>query len=489
MIFVFEIEYLTGVAFAAQGPETEAPDWPPQPDRVFSALVATWGARGEKEAEAKALKWLERQPVPTISASDTEPRNAPLSYVPPNDPKTGRSGDATILPIYRRRQPRRFPSSRPHKPVVHLFWETTPPDEDTFQALNRLAVDTAYIGHSASLTRCRFLYCESLPTEDSQSPKRRIYEGRFDELRRDYARFINSNGKVGRPHPGDPVTFDLSKTDYTQHSYFSPDWLILEHIDGQMPDIRAAALVSKEIRDTILSGYRQCGMEDHIPAVVSGHTQEGYPTQTAHLAVIPLAFAGYPYADGHVLGFALVPPHGNDLLKNENFLRVMRKIAPRLSEGERRSLSLNLRRFGVKLSPTLTASKRSLNPDEYIKEASSFATVTPIILDRHLKKNGAERQTEIIEQIKSACQNIGLPEPSSVAPNKHSAIEGAQSAQPSGKAPAWMRWRVPESLNSRLLIHAVIQFPCRIKGPVILGAGRFVGLGLCRPIPDMENPV
>jgi CRISPR-associated protein Csb2 len=480
-----EIEYLAGVAFAAQGPDTGVPDWPPQPDRVFSALVATWGARGEQDVEADALKWLEKQAVPIVTASQAAARTAPLSYVPPNDPKTGRSGDPTVLPVYRRRQPRRFPASRPHDTVVRFYWEGATPDETTFEALNCLASNTAYVGHSTSLTRCRFLRFEELPTAEARSPMRRIYVGRFDELRREYKRFVNSNGKVGRPHPGDRVNPTRAAADDTPHSYFSPEWLVLEHTEGEMPDIRAAALLAKEIRDTLLSGYQQCGMGDRIPSVVSGHMANGSPVQAPHLSIVPLAFAGYPYADGHVLGFALVPPGNSGLFEQGDFLQVMRRIAPHIREHERRELQL--RHFELGLSPTLTPSRRSLDFAAYTRKATTFATVTPIVLDRHLKKSGSERQNEIVGQIRAGCRNIGLPEPSVVVPDKHSAIEGVPSALPSGKSPEWMRWRLPSSLASRLLTHAVIQFPCFVKGPVILGAGRFVGLGLCRPIDDLED--
>jgi CRISPR-associated protein Csb2 len=40
-----EIEYLTGVARAANDSGSLV-DWPPQPDRLFSALVASWATRG-----------------------------------------------------------------------------------------------------------------------------------------------------------------------------------------------------------------------------------------------------------------------------------------------------------------------------------------------------------------------------------------------------------------------------------------------------------
>jgi CRISPR-associated protein Csb2 len=86
-----------------------------------------------------------------------------------------------------------------------------------------------------------------------------------------------------------------------------------------------------------------------------------------------------------------------------------------------------------------------------------------------------------------ACRNISLPEPEAVVIDKHSAIEGVPSAYPSGKSPRWMNWRLPPSLASRQLTHAVIRFAEPVDGPVILGAGRFVGLGLCRPIDGEDG--
>ena len=481
MTLVLEIEYLTGVAFAAHGPDSDAPDWPPQPDRVFSALVATWGARDEPASEAEALKWLEQQSAPRIVASPAEPRTAPVSFVPPNDKLDGNGKG----PMFRGRQPRRFPASLPEDPVVFLYWENITPDAHVFEALSRLAADTSYVGHSASLTRCRFRNSDVPAPTRSQPPRRRIYKGRFDELRESYKRFVKSSGRNGRPRPGERVVTAIQSASTATHSYFDSQWLVLEHTGGEIPDIRASALLAKEIRDALLSGYRQCGMGDRIPFVVSGHNQDGSPTREPHLSVVPLAFAGFPYADGHLVGFALVPPRGSGLLESGDFLQVMRRISPHVPMMEQRAL--RLRRFGLEFSPTLDPDKQSLDSTLYTKSSATFATVTPIVLDRHLKKGGAARQDEIISQIKSACVNTGLPEPAAVVPDKHSAIEGVPSAQPSGKSPEWMRWRLPASLDGRFLTHAVIRFSEPVDGPVILGAGRFVGLGLCRPITDWER--
>jgi CRISPR-associated protein Csb2 len=188
------------------------------------------------------------------------------------------------------------------------------------------------------------------------------------------------------------------------------------------------------------------------------------------------------------MGFALVPPHGSDLLEDPTFLRALRAIS--VAEGDRpRRLEIKSptgtppdRAFSTELSPTFTPSSRSLQPARYLGPAETFATVTPIVLDRHLKKKGGDRDREVIEQLSRACERLGLPEPSHVQVGKHSALEGAVSARPSRSAPAWTRWRLPASLATRPLTHATVRFDAPVSGPVLLGAGRYFGMGLCIPL-------
>ena len=85
MSLVLEIEFLTGVCRAAHSPASDTPDWPLQPDRVFSGLVSAWAARGEQSIERRALEWLEAQGAPAIHAGGHTARTAPEVFVPPND--------------------------------------------------------------------------------------------------------------------------------------------------------------------------------------------------------------------------------------------------------------------------------------------------------------------------------------------------------------------------------------------------------------------
>jgi CRISPR-associated protein Csb2 len=147
-------------------------------------------------------------------------------------------------------------------------------------------------------------------------------------------------------------------------------------------------------------------------------------------------------------------------------------------------VSLRLGKLGeIRLAPVAVpeAGKWSLRPSRYTAQCRVWSTATPIALDRHTKtENPREEAAEIVAE---SCTRIGLPRPAAVHIHKHAAIAGAPSAWPPGGAPHWTGWTRPETLANRPLMHATLQFKQPVAGPIILGAGRFFGLGLCLPIP------
>ena len=503
MSLVLEIEFLTGVCRAAHEAGDDAPDWPPQPDRVFSALVSAWAARDELPDERRALEWLEAQAPPAIHASNHTARTTPDVFVPPNDfqtprndldklkwyrdhlahgkrpPERGRQQyiwkqALSTLPEDRQRRKRRFPVARPDDPLVDMVWSAEPTPA-VFDALDAIAGCVAYLGHSASLVRCRFRLARSMHRRNPVRPAhRRVYPGRLRELE------VAHGANPVRPtiRPGAPVF--AKEPDPVP---LEDNWLALEVVEGQIPDVRAAALVCRVLRNALMSGYGKAGMGAAIPEVVSGHTPSGAPTRQAHLAIAPLTFAGYPHADGHVLGFALIPPRGATFDEMKGLRKAFEEVAPYDEPTGRRVLTLQGRPLNEPLRLTPVPGdgtpKRSLAPEPYLKPSRIWASVTPIVLERHLKGKG---DAEIRGLVAKACENAGLPRPAPerIRASKHSAVEGMPPARPSAGEPPWARWKVPESLASRQLVHAVIDFEEDVPGPVILGAGRFTGLGLCR---------
>ncbi len=475
MTLVLEIEFLTGVCRAARGLGDDDPDWPPQPDRVFSALVSAWGVRGEAPEERAALQWLEGQLPPMIQASGYSARTAPDVYVPVNDPKASKAPKyIRVMPDCRPHQPRQFPVALPDDPTMELIWKDAVPEAKVLDVLDILAQCVGYIGHSASLVRCRFLAAATRQSEQKLMPSRRwVHSGRLRELEAAY-----------HARPERPV-ISSGWSVPSQNDSSEPDppntWLVLEAIKGEVPDIRASSLVCRLLRQTLMCGYRRSGQRDTIPEVVSGHNPDGMPTRNPHLAVVPMAFAGWPHADGRVFGFALVPPRGESLNYIDGFRTAWETVAHYDPEEQRRVLTLqgSPLRGPLRLSPVTEESKQSLSPDPYLKTSSRWATVTPIVLERYLKKN---HDAEIQELVANSCEHAGLPRPNpeGISISKHSAVEGIPSARPLAGEPVWTRWRLPKPLRTRQLTHAIIDFEEQVSGPVLLGAGRFTGLGLCR---------
>lgn len=485
MPLVLEIEHLLGLAFAAVGPDRAEPEWPPQPDRVYSALVAAWAARGEKADERRALEWLERQEPPTIHASSAHARPAPASFVPPNDKLRVTSNAG-----WRTRQPRRFPAAVPDDPIVRLVWSDA--SEAPVEVLDALARDVAYVGHSASLTRCRF--AETKVESVGAPPRRRVYRGRLRELERAF----RANQ---RPSPGQTAAAPKVTTSPNRNTV-SGDWLTFE-IVGETIDLRAAPLACKALIKTVMSGYERTVGAEAIPTWVSGHEADGVPVRAPHLAAVPLAFAGFEHANGDLLGFALAPPAGHDdLLSDRGFrtaiLAAFRPLEETVDsvEGEgrqERRLRLKMGRGGViDLRMVMDSERASLDPRRYARASRLWATLTPLVLDRHLKSVSAgDRQAEMEALIADACERDFGVRPRRLADgridvvaDKHAAVSGAPSAYPSGKSPRWTGWSLPPTLTSRHLTHAVIAFDEPVAGPMLIGAGRFCGLGLCLPLGD-----
>jgi CRISPR-associated protein Csb2 len=461
MPLVLEIEHLLGIAFAAIGPDSAEPDWPPQPDRVFSALVAAWAARGERAEERAALEWLEMQATPKLAYSPAASRPAPASFVPPNDKVL-----VTSSPGWRSRQPRRFPAALPENPTVQMVWDAG--DNAPIEMLDVIARDVAYVGHSASLTRCQFQRVETAP-EGLRTARRGVYKGRLAQLEAAYR-------AKRRPSPGDAVREERAEPPKSTNA-FAVDWLTLEIIEGAL-DVRAASIAAKALRDTLMAGYHRAGLD--IPEWISGHQADGGPALASHLAIAPLASVGWTHADGTLYAFSLIPPAGRGRFEHDDAFRKAMFAMTCLGDKGQREIHLALGKAGVlKLAITLEADKASLDPRRYVRSAKRWATATPLILPRHLNGSTPEEATQLIAQ---ACVHSGLPRPVRAIAHKHAAISGAPSARPSGGAPRWTGWRAPEKLTSRMMTHAVLEFAEPVQGPVLIGAGRFYGLGLCLPL-------
>lgn len=486
-MLVLEIEWLTGVARLASDPSDPEPDWPPQPDRIFSALVASWGAMGEPADGRAALGWLEKQAPPRLwCAAPVSSRAMVDVYVPVNDPK-----NIDLLPTRRARQKRGFQDCVLAADASHqvLVWDTDP-DGAIHAALERLTLHTSYLGHSASLARLRFTVVAEAPVHEGlteASVRSAPHEGRLAQLEELYKRHSEGDAR-SRPRPA-PVRVRTLKAPQQSQSVFSPDWYVIAHAGGDRPDLLAATAIARRMRDALLAAY-----PDPAPAWLSGHEANGDPARDPHMAIVPMAFVGSEHANGRLMGLGILLPRavrdGWDDSSPQVWKdrRAFEGVIANLSNQEG-TIQLKLGAAGVwQLTPERdrsNASKASLRPRRYCAPSRVWSTVTPIALDRHLKSN--DWRKEAVDLVKSACTNIGLPKPEKVVCFKNSAVRGAPSAWPSSGAPNRPDWARPGFLKGRKLVHARMVFAEPVEGPVILGAGRFAGLGLCLPTRDRDD--
>ncbi len=119
---------------------------------------------------------------------------------------------------------------------------------------------------------------------------------------------------------------------------------------------------------------------------------------------------------------------------------------------------------------TLTANTTICGPGTWNRLSRAWRSVTPILLDRFPKKNGPS----VEEILRASCVRIGLPEPIKVAHGPYSKVEGVPPV------PSFRLQRAGEE-RPRWGVHATVVFDAPVRGPILLGAGRFFGLGLMRP--------
>lgn len=480
-MLALEIELLTGV-YRATLPDGSAAEWPPHPERVFSALAQSWGDGGCDPKERAALEWLERLPAPLIEADsleDCNERSSPTVFVPPND---ARGGEIAVLPERRPRQARNFKVQVPANPLVRLVWPETHGQTDHRAVLETLARRVASLGHSASLVR--FTFAKEVASENTKlwrpddrgsAALRTMHQGRLRNLETWLAR--DERPKVGMSaryrRPLLPVQPEAPKSVFGA----AADWFVFEDEGGSRPDLLAFAHVAKCVRMSLMA----CGPQPPLE-VVSGHTADGTATSRPHVAIVPLANLGWEHATGDLLGFAVVLPRG---MVDSERLEVLRALAAfaRMDEGEAACAELHLSRtVHWRVQRAAAPSRASLRPERWCKTAVSWASAMPVLLDRFPNHNDSVEEARLIA---AACRNIGLPEPIEMEIHKHSAVRGAPSAYRAGGSgsPA-PDWSFPQSVKfaRRPRRHIVLRFGEPVAGPLLLGAGRFHGFGMCLPL-------
>lgn len=539
-MLAIHVELLTGRYVATAHDDRRRAEWPPHPARLFSALVAAhYDCETPNPSEREALHWLENQPAPSMRVSRTAGRRDVLDvFVPVNDvttlgdlekplrdsraaldrlrgagasaaelkkaekdiekrrtqlraeiaalsqpetrpPTTLLEAARALLPDRRTRQMRTFPVAIPDDPNVAFVWQAEVPAEVQI-ALALLCERVTRLGHSSSLVWCRASDQPVVPTlvprSDGDLVLRVVGPGQVDRLD---ASFAEHQGVAGRVLPAMPQRYGapVEHRSPLSSSVFGPEWIVFERVGGARIFGSRTADLTRVLRAALLEQHGVPGM----PLALSGHDPDGRPTNQPHLAFVALPFVGAGHADGSIKGVAIVPPRDLSPADQELLFRL-------IAQWESKQPDARITLAGPGLPPVLfkrveVATTEAARPMRWCRASKRFVTATPIALDRNpgnlrsnLDRTAHKAAEEARATIAASCEAIGLPRPVEVEISFAPLLQGAQSSG------AYLAAR--SGKTQRVRVHAELRFDVPVRGPLLIGAGRHFGLGLCLPVGD-----
>ena len=425
-----------------------------------------------------------------------------------------------LLPAHRKKQPRTFPSVTPHDPRTYWVWPAGAPDA-VAASLGGLTRRLVRLGHSSSLVRARLLPAlppgitpNWLPDPQGAHPLRVPLA---DQLQRLEGLHVHHQGVEPRVLPfrwqtyrhEDPMA-TLHPDTLPQRVFGTHDWLIFQRADGPrrrhgparyLPLTRTADL-ARRVRDALLMFADRAGIL--LPSSITGHDPSGGRGDGLHMAVVPLPYVGSQYADGLIRGVALVLPrdisaaHRRALLATvgtwEQAARADERLLALNADLDIPVLPVHMGRAGVFHMTRLLdrATLRTLQPERWSQPARVWRSVTPVALDRnpgdlHSPDPAAVRATARRAEatLRQACQRQRLPDPAQVSFDFAPAVTGSLPATAFGAFPSVQRPGKPR----RVLVHVALRFHHPVEGPLLLGAGRYYGMGLFLPMDDPRAEV
>lgn len=478
---------------------------------LAAAHFETSGSPEEKSAEREALEWLATLAPPDLVVPPHCDRDTHSVYVPVND----QTGSEALR--RRSRQPRTFPRVHVGDGVARLVWRVDPEAYPRhISSLESICRNVTRIGHSSSLVWARIELSDGdqpptlIPADrDLKCRLRIVSEGAIGRLESMFnldavdayatleAEVVRSSGAArkklnqekatrfpdGPPasqrpvvplHQGYAIPAVLRPT--VEGSVFDPAFIVLRGSE-EVPRVfglESTVRLVDALRGTILSTFG----DRLIPSWISGHEPNGDKLQHgSHLAIAPLAFVGSRYADGHLLGLAIMIPRQVPLSDRG---RALSALLVDESSGADRPIRLTLGSLGTwDLSRESSSTvNQTLQTRTYTEPSCSWASVTPIVLDRMPKSDRSKDpiawRQEVAGVIAKSCENIGIPSPITVRVEKTPFFCGSLRAMPG-------QGGFPQLRKGTFQVHAAIEFDSPLTGPLLLGAGRFRGYGLMRP--------
>jgi CRISPR-associated protein Csb2 len=269
------------------------------------------------------------------------------------------------------------------------------------------------------------------------------------------------------------------------HTIFDERIEILQLEPAESTAFRALQLettlaLTSTLREAIL---KRCS--EPIPESISGHAGDNSPSAQPHMALMPLPFVGRDFADGHLLGVAVALPRGMEKTAERQLLATLDALAD-VGEQEGHGLGFDGKRFPglgqwrlIRQGPfdefrtNLRAETWTAGPHG----CTHWGSVTPVVFDQHAKaKNKAAYLDECSALAEEAVHRVVQGDVKvTVRVMPVSLFSGVPSAN------SFPRLKRKDG-SLRRHVHVELLFDRPVMGPLLIGAGRFRGYGLCRPL-------
>ena len=482
-VFCISVRFLTPF-FHGKG-DSDRPEWPPSPMRLFQALLAgsragwrklRWSMDDQNDLRG-AFLWLERQYPPEIIAPEARDACAYTLFVPNNDSDK----------IFYRQDRLTSKVARPHrlaiqddlaagKQALHYLWAI--PEEEwskvshyaqllSCESQNLMALGWGIdqvVGNGRIITSdeaSQLLGERWQPWPDNLSPLDRLrvpVDGSLEDLDAVYASFCaRLDGGVYNPRR----TFRRYKmVNYVKVAQFPlRPFACFELPEGtafrQEDTIKVAAMLRsvacrKQNRHDFLDKFG-----DDPEVYLAGHVNGKRPTPP-RFSYFPLPTISHDHGDGMIRRLIIAEPFGDDGSR-ANWAQTRLEGQVLLdSDGNERGQLLELWR---------NSSYRMVR--RYVGHGRFWSTVTPAILPGYDDGKRAKASKLVVQSI------------------NHAGFEMEAIADLMiRKAPFWTgtqhpkSYRRPHYLKHFSAWHIQLEFRVPVSGPLAIGAGRHVGLGL-----------
>ena len=476
-----------------------SPEWPPSPARLFQALVAGSAIGGKLPPQMEgALEWLEQQPAPVIATPWASLGRPVALFVPNNDADSlADPRDVSTIRTKKLVHPR-----LPERGPLLYAWAITDSDRAIAQRIVEAANDVYQLGRGIDMAWASGEVVNDLALQErlrafdgavhipDQKGNERVLPcpapGSLCSLvRRHSAQRLRVEGAgknartyfVNAPKPffvGVGYAPVVRRLLFDLRNLAAPDQVFVE---------RAGEVASfvEQVRDAAAERLR-AALPEHVAAIertLVGRKADGRDDGSiaARVRIVPLPSIGHEHADRGVRRVLVEIPSAAPLRPKDIEWAfsglVLRASAARQLEqsmllvpaGERTMLDHYERASRVWRSVTAVA----------LPDRARGRQIAPTIR-REERKSAVERLAEEDAAVGAVCtalRHAGVcAAPLSVRVQREPFDIKGLRAEVFGRPPRFPKER---------LWHVEIAFPRAIEGPLVLGDGRFLGLGVMAP--------